>query len=70
MAERDLSTLFECDTRVSLAVVPMHKVKAREAATAQGRRGRKVQRILQPHEVTNIHELSRSANKDVEPEYY
>ena len=69
MAERDLSTLFECDTRVSLAVVPMHKVKAREAATAQGRRGR-VQRILRPHEVTNIHELSRSANKDVEPEYY
>ena len=70
MAERDLSTLFECDTRVSLAVVPMHKVKAREAATAQGRRRKVQQRILQPHEVTNIHELSRSANKDVEPEYY
>ena len=67
MAERDLSTLFECDTRVSLAVVPMHKVKAREAA--QGRR-RQLQRVLPPHDVTNIHELSRSANKDVEPEYY
>ena len=63
MAERDLSTLFECDTRVKLAIVPMHRIKAREE------RGRRRRRIA-PHDVTNVEELSRSANPTQEPEYY
>ena len=50
LAERDLSTLFECDTRITLAVIPMHKIKAREE---------RMRKRIAPHDVTNVEELSQ-----------
>ena len=64
MAEQDLSTLFECDVRVSLSVVPMHRIKAKEERLRK-------QMKIGPNDVTNVEELSQSAaNPTKEPEFY
>ena len=60
LAEQDLSTLFECDTRVNLSIIPMHKIKAREE---------RARKKLGPNDITNVEELSQS-NPTQEPEFY
>ena len=60
LAEQDLSTLFECDTRVNLSIIPMHKIKAREE---------RARKKIAPGDITNVEELSQS-NPTQEPEFY